>query len=665
MKKLILCLLMLPLFSAGQIITTLPSFDSAGTVPFETPMGLASDGHGNFYIADFNFNEILKRDPSGSVTVVAGNNTIGFSGDGGPAIDAVLDGPTCIILDKTGNLYFTDAFAQVVRKIDTAGIITTVAGTGAAFSFGGYSGDDGPADSAQMSFPIAIAFDKTGNLFIADNNNNVIRKVDTNGIITTVVGYMNSAGVGIAGYGGDDGPADSALLSAPIGVMFDAAGNLYITDEGNNVIRKVDTAGIITTFAGNTTGGYSGDGGPATAAQLHFPQNNAAYDSLGNIYFSDAGNNVIRVVSPAGIINTYAGNGTGGHNGDNGPAKFAQCFGPGQISLDAAGNMYFVEGGNQDIRKISGISGTVFICTGDTSDLRTIVSGGSWYSLNNAIASVTASGLVTGVSGGTTQVGYVTGTDTAATTVVVNSVPYAGVITGADSICLAVTNDTLSDTTVGGYWSTTGTNINMFGGSTIFASAGGVDTIFYTVAYTCGIATDTFVLTVIDADPCCISGSDTVCQGDTVMLTHMGTPGGTWSIEDSTAATVLSPGVVKGLLPGEDFVIYTVDGHLPGCVLSSSFTLEVMPSSYCWPEGVPETHITNGAVNIFPDPAIATLNITSNEQIKDVVITNYLGQEVYRKTFSGQQVSIDVSSLPAGVYVALINGGVWRKFVKE
>ena len=665
MKKLILCLLMLPLFSAGQIITTLPSFDSAGTVPFETPMGLASDGHGNFYIADFNFNEILKRDPSGSVTVVAGNNTIGFSGDGGPATDAVLDGPTCIIFDKTGNLYFTDAFAQVVRKVDTAGIITTVAGIGDPFSLGGYSGDDGPATSAQMSFPIAIAFDKTGNLFIADNNNNVIRKVDTNGIITTVVGYMNSAGVGVAGYAGDGGPADSALLSGPMGIMFDPAGNMYITEVGNNIIRKVDTAGIISTFAGNTTSGYSGDGGPATDAELKFPENNAAFDSLGNIYFADAGNDVIRVISPAGIINTYAGNGTGGHSGDNGPAKFAQCSGPGQMSLDAAGNMYFAEGGNQDIRKISGISGTVFICTGDTSALQTIVSGGSWYSLNSAITSVTASGVVTGVSAGNTHVGYVVGTDTASTQIVVSVAPYAGVIMGADSICLAVTNDTLSDTTVGGYWSTTGTNINMFGGSTVFASAGGIDTVFYTVPYTCGIATDSFVVNVVDANPCCISGSDTVCQGDTVILTHMGTPGGTWSIEDSTAATVLSPGVVKGLLPGEDFVIYTVDGHLPGCVLSSYFTLEVMPSSYCWPEGVPETHITNGAVNIFPDPATAMLNITSNEQIKDVVITNYLGQEVYRNTFSGQQVGVDVSSLAAGVYVVRMNGGVGRKFVKE
>ena len=665
MKKLILCLLMLPLFSAGQIITTLPSFDSAVTVPFETPMGLASDGHGNFYIADFNFNEILKRDPSGSVTVVAGNNTIGFSGDGGPAIDAVLDGPTCIILDKTGNLYFTDAFAQVVRKIDTAGIITTVAGTGAAFSFGAYSGDDGPADSAQMSFPIAIAFDKTGNLFIADNNNNVIRKVDTNGIITTVVGYMNSAGVGIAGYGGDGGPADSALLSAPIGVMFDAAGNLYITDEGNNVIRKVDTAGIITTFAGNTTGGYSGDGGPATAAQLHFPQNNAAYDSLGNIYFSDAGNNVIRVVSPAGIINTYAGNGTGGHSGDNGPAKFAQCSGAGQMWISPAGNIYFVESGNQDIRKVSGISGNVFICTGDTSALQTIVHGGTWYSLNSAIASVTASGVVTGVSGGTTQVGYVTGTDTATTPVVVNAAPYAGVIMGADSICLAVTNDTLSDSTVGGYWSTTGTNINMSGGSTVAASAGGIDTILYTVPYTCGTARDTFVMTVVDARPCCISGSDTVCQGNTVFLTHIGVPGGTWSMDNDIAAMVIAPGEVKGLGPGEDFVIYTVDGHLPGCVLSSYFTLEIMPPSYCWPEGVPETNLTTNAINIFPDPAAAVLNITSNETINDVVITNYLGQEVYHNSFSGQQVGVDVSSLAAGVYVVRINGGVGRKFVKE
>ena len=181
----------------------------------------------------------------------------------------------------------------------------------------GYSGDNGPATSAELAGPTGVALDASGNLYIADYGNNRIRKVSPSGIITTV------AGNGTDGFSGDNGPATSAELADPWGVALDASGNLYIADIYNNRIRKVSPSGIITTVAGNGTGGYSGDNGPATSAELYDPSG-VALDASGNLYIADYGNDRIRKVSPSGIITTVAGNGTVGYSGDNGPATIAE-----------------------------------------------------------------------------------------------------------------------------------------------------------------------------------------------------------------------------------------------------------------------------------------------------------------------------------------------------
>jgi hypothetical protein len=249
------------------------------------------DAVGNLFIAYF---EGVGKMSNGVATTVAGGGYYLVLGDNGPATSAYLYDPGGVAVDSAGNVYIADGENNRLRKVSN-GVITTVAGNGTP----GFSGDNGPATSAQLHDPARVAVDSAGNLYIADNNNYRIRKV-SNGAITTV------AGNGTRGFSGDNIPATSAQFHDPFGVAVDSAGNLYIADSGNNRIRKVAN-GIITTVAGNGTPGFSGDNGPATSAQLNGPAG-VAVDSAGNLYIADGGNNRIRKVSN-GVITTVAGNG--------------------------------------------------------------------------------------------------------------------------------------------------------------------------------------------------------------------------------------------------------------------------------------------------------------------------------------------------------------------
>ncbi len=238
------------------------------------PYGVTPDSAGNLYIADDQNNRIRKVS-GGTITTVAGIGTMGFSGDGGPATSALLYIPHGVAADSAGNLYIADTGNLRVRKV-SGGTITTVAGNGTV----SFSGDGGPATSASINIPYGVAVDSAGNLYIADTGNNRIRKV-SGGTITTV------AGNGTASFSGDGGPATSASINEPWAVAVDSAGNLYIADYANNRIRKV-SGGTITTVAGNGVVGFSGDGGPATNALLGYPEG-VAVDSAGNLYISDSG----------------------------------------------------------------------------------------------------------------------------------------------------------------------------------------------------------------------------------------------------------------------------------------------------------------------------------------------------------------------------------------
>jgi len=307
------------------------------------PSGIALDAMGNVFIADRDNERVRKVTPAGIITTIAGRGrSDGFSGDGGPAASAQLNNPSRIAVDAAGTLFIADSGNSRIRKVNAAGTITTVAGNGTS----GFSGDGGPATSARINYPSGIALDAAGSLFIADYYDNRIRKVTPTGIITTV------AGNGTSGFSGDGGPATSAQLSYPSGIALDAARNLFIGDSGNHRVRKVTPAGITTTVAGNGTDGFSGDGGPATSAQLSFPDG-IAVDTGGNLLIADSGNNRIRKVTPAGIISTVVGDGTSGFRGDGGPATSAQLDNPEDLALDAAGNLFIADTYNTRIRKVT------------------------------------------------------------------------------------------------------------------------------------------------------------------------------------------------------------------------------------------------------------------------------------------------------------------------
>ena len=284
------------------------------------------------------------------INVFAGNGCC-YGGDGGPATSAQLNQPSGVAEDSAGNVFIADANNNVIRKVDTSGIITTYAGNGSS----GFAGDGGAATSAQLSYPEWLSFDAAGDLLIADTNNNRIRAVTTSGTITTV------AGNGTAGYTGDGGAATSAELNGPQTVRGLPAGGFLLGDSSNNVVRKVDASGNITTIAGNGTGGYSGDGGAATSAQLNSPED-AVYDATGNLFIADCSNQRIRKVDPTGNISTFAGTGTAGFSGDGGPAASAQFDCPNAL-VSAGGALFVGDYGNGAIRKID-VGGTITTIAG-------------------------------------------------------------------------------------------------------------------------------------------------------------------------------------------------------------------------------------------------------------------------------------------------------------
>jgi sugar lactone lactonase YvrE len=339
------------------------------------PSALALDAAGNLFITDQLFGRIRRVDAaSGIITTVAGSGGSGFSGDGGPATDATLFQPSEIALDAGGNLFIADTNNQRIRRVDvTTGIITTVAGNGSE----GFSGDGGPAAGARLRNPIGVALDAAGNLFIADSGNQRIRRVETaTGVVTTVVGS------GAFHFSGDGYPATSASVYFPFAVAPDAAGNLFIADTGNSRIRRVDAdSGIITTIAGSGSESFGGDGGPATDAGLNSP-NGVALDAAGNLFIADSDNvRIRRVDAESGIITTVAGNGSVIFSGDGGPATSAGMSTDG-VALDAAGNFFIADSRANRIRRVDAATGII-----------TTVAGNGIYEFSGDHGPATSAGL--------------------------------------------------------------------------------------------------------------------------------------------------------------------------------------------------------------------------------------------------------------------------------
>jgi YD repeat-containing protein len=319
---------------------------------FLSPLMFAVGPDGSVYIADQGHGRVRRVSPDGIITTVAGNGiTDGYSGDGGPATAAEIGQPVGVALGPDGSLYIEDAAAfggvppfnnMKIRRVGLDGIITTVAGNGTQ----GYSGDGGPATAAQFNYPHGLAVGPDGSLYIADTDNNRIRRVGPDGIITTV------AGNGTAGYSGDGGPATSAALNTPYGVTVGPDGTLYISDSINDAIRRVGPDGVITTVAGPGISGVVGDGGPATSAWLKVPFN-VAVGPDGSLYIADYENSRVRRVGTDGIITTVAGNGTPNSTGDGGPAILAAVDSPIDVALGPDGSLYVLDNLFDVVRRVN------------------------------------------------------------------------------------------------------------------------------------------------------------------------------------------------------------------------------------------------------------------------------------------------------------------------
>jgi Bacterial Ig-like domain (group 3)/NHL repeat len=363
---------------------------AAASATLANPSAAAYDAGGNLYLADAQNHVVREVLKSGQITTIAGTGVEGYGGDNGAATSAGLDTPTGVAVDGNGNVYIADSHNHRIRKV-SSGTITTIAGTGAA----GYSGDGGAATAAQLSLPSAVAIDSNGNLYIADTNNQRIRRI-TGTTITTI------AGDGEELYAGDGAAATSAVLDLPIGVAVDATGNLYIADRHNHRIRMVTPAGTISTVAGSGTasfsGGFSGDGAAATTAMLAKPSG-VSVDSTGSIYIADTNNHRIRQVS-GGTLGTVAGGSQQGFGGDGSAAISAILNSPRAVASDTSGNLTIADTLNQRLRTV-----TIPILTFANDNVGTLSATQSVTLANTGsaaiiVASITFTGAFTTATGG-------------------------------------------------------------------------------------------------------------------------------------------------------------------------------------------------------------------------------------------------------------------------
>ena len=396
---LILCCVSLFAQTAGTIQTVAgggsQTFSGDGgpatQAALNVPVDVFVDQAGNLFIADQYNNRIRKVAPDGTISTVAGTGVAGFSGDGGPAVNAQLNTPTGIFGDSSGNLYIGDVANQRIRKVNASGMITTLAGNGSQ----GYGGDGGPATNATLYNASRVAVDASGNVYLADQSNHRIRKVTPGGIITTFAG--NGAGTPASGaFSGDGGPAVDASLNNPTAVAVDGTGAVYISDQFNQRIRKVAVNGTIATIAGTGNAGFGGDGGPASGATLKYP-GGITLDSAGNLYFNDDLNFRTRMISATGTISTIAGSGVQGFSGDGGAATSANLNGNFGVALDLLGNMYIADSTNNRIREVYGVvpGAAPVISTAAFTNAASFSSGGS----PGAIATLFAGNVTRNLTG--------------------------------------------------------------------------------------------------------------------------------------------------------------------------------------------------------------------------------------------------------------------------
>ncbi len=532
--------------------------------------GIAVDTARNVYIADYGNSLVRKINSAGIITTIAGVPAFaGFTGDGGPATAGRIACPIGLNVDRPGNLYICGYNVYRIRKVNTAGIISTLVGTGSP----GFSGDGGPATAAQINQAWGVATDTIGNVYLADQYNHRIRKIDTTGIITTI------AGNGTSGFSGDGGPATAAEMRYPVGIAVDIRGNIYFSDLNDCRIRKIDNSGIITTIAGVGSGSFSGDGGPATSAHFYNPAG-IAVDTAGNVLVADSYNNRIRRINATGIITTIAGSGptgsgTGSYGGDGGAAVAAFLNNPYGVAIDLAGNVIIADNFNERVRKVSGNDRAPYFTSGASATF--IVCQNSIATPVNGLLSVIDSdagqsetwGLLSGPYHGSASVAYtMTSTGITITPSGITYTPSTG-YSGLDTFKITVNDGYLSDTI----------------------------TLYVT----------------INPTPAAISGTNIVCTGSTTLLSDA-TSGGTWYSGSTSIATIGTTGLVTGITGGASIISYTL---ATGCMTTLTVTVYTFPlgitgiSAVCPGTTTTLSDATGGGSWSSGSPAIATIGSSS------------------------------------------------------
>lgn len=636
-------------------------FEGTGISPtaswLKSPVAAVSDTLGNIYFADFGNQRVRKADIAADIIItLAGTGVAGFSGDGGKGDTAKLNNPTGVAVYKTQSLYIADRSNHRVRKIDLAtGNISTVAGSGAA----GFSGDGGLATAAQLNNPTGVAVDKSGNIYITDLSNQRIRKINIgSGNISTI------AGTGIAGFSGDGNLATAAQLNNPTGIALDTAGNIYITDLGNQRIRKITVStGNISTVAGAGTTGFSGDGGLATVAEFDNPTGIAVDDS-GNIYVSDINNQRIRKITKVtGNISTIAGTGVAGFSGDNGSAVLAKLDAPSGIALTKNGDLLIADRNNHRIRKLYGCydpdrpvitASDDTVCFGDTVTL-SVTSGNlnsatSWQWYKNACCPFSANiGFGTTIkvipSLGDKNLYYARGEGGCITqslpdsvNVVANDIPIVQINASATQLCLGD-----SVVLIGEEVSGSETDIVFSWDNGVMDGIGffpdTTRTYSVTGTYTDGCSDKSEVTITVNPLPLVDIGPDTfLCPGQSIILTPgSGFVGYLWS-DGSTLPNLWVEN------PGAYYVEVT---SVKGC--KNSDTINIAPCT-----GV--SQVASGIIQIYPLPVeegILYVAFQAIETLQELSIKDINGKTVFKETFPNVRnitIELNLNKLNSGIY---------------
>jgi hypothetical protein len=552
-----------------------------------SPYAVVSDAAGNVFIADYFNNVVRKLNIYGVMSTVAGTGEPGYNGENLYATESRLNGPAGLAVDAIGNLYIADKFNERIRKIDShAGRMTTIAGNGLHGGWNGAEfGNGGPATAASLTYPVAVALDCTGNMYIADNGSQTVRKIDPAGIITRFAGTHEG------GYNGDAIPAVSALLNNPSGIAADCAGNVYIADSWNNRVRKVDGSGIITTYAGNGIPAYTGDGSPAGSASLWIPWG-ITLDACNNLYICDYNNNAVRKVS-GGYISTFAGRNERGYTGDGAQADSARIYLPSGIAIDGSNNIFIADYGNWVVRYVGtahaasrafagGSTQTLHTCSNtapvSVDEVMTIPETQEGKAITWTIATPPAHGHLSGFDNATViaQKGAVKPTG-------VTYQPETG-FTGMDEFTVQVADgDKRSNTTV---------------------------TVFVKESPEVGTITGNVL-------------STTSIQ----MSNTTGAPGGVWSVSDNKVATIDQNGLVNALGHGVVTISYTIE---TGCGQKAATTTYVAQTR----------EIGAGELLVFPNPNKGTFRINFNASVGGDVrltATDVTGRTVYTQSLTATE----------------------------